>query len=309
MRRHRTLLPSLLSLALLVPTAARAAADDDKTYDIRLERPFKVGDRHKVAALGAFRNKLVFRREGEEPRTVDEAAGLRLDGVAEVKEVNKDGRRTRVTVTVGTCTLMVGDKSKSLLPEGKVIEVRWDKDGAETKYAVDGKDVPADMGELLDLALELGDPEGVTDDVIFRTDGKWKVGDTWAADPAAAAREFDRLKLTVKPDDVTGQTTLVEAGKVDGRDVLKLKFAFKIGELSGPGRRPDAKLKLRKGTFAVESSATVPVDPAGQAVREEAKINTTGEMEGTSDDGKKIGVSRTTERMFERTMTEAKAGK
>jgi hypothetical protein len=292
--------PPLIVLAVLVLLPALSRAADDKTYELKLERPYTVGHKTKVEALGAYRNKLVARTEGEDPKSVDESAGVRLDGVSEVKAVTKGGRRTKVAFTVSNCTLMVGQKERQLLPEGKVVEARWEKD--TTKYKVDGKDVPDELTEIFDLVLELPDPEGATDDEIFRTAGKKKVNDSWSIDPAVTKKEFERIGLKVKEDDLWGETTLLEETKVGDKPAVKLKTEFKVKSLSGPGRKPDAKFKLLAGTLSVQATATLPLDETLQATAETVKVNSTGELLGKNDDGKEVKISRTTERVMERTM-------
>jgi hypothetical protein len=346
-RRRFAFHATLMSLALAAPaTTARAAdvpaaADAPATtaapatrpastrpaaatrpamaegYDVKFDRPYKVGDRTKVEAVGAMQTKMVIRSDGD-ARTVNDTAGLQLDGVSEVTAVDAKGHRTKVSFTVADCKLMAGGKTKPLVPAGKVIEARWEKD--QTKYAVDGKDLPDDVGELFDLVLELNDPEGLSDDEIFNTGGgKRRVGDAWAIDPAAAVKEFGRIGLQTKEEDLWGETVLkaVEpadpkagdakagASKAGGSPALTLSMRFKARALAGPGRRPDSKVKFVKGTLTADATVTLPVDPAAQSTREEGKVVNTSELTTTDEAGNALQVSRTAERLYERTLAPA----
>lgn len=283
--------------ALLIPAVSLAA--DEKSYAIKMERTSRVGDRTKVEAMGAYHTKMRVQVGDAEPKTVEEAVGIRLEGTSEVKEVAKDGRRTKVAVTVKECALMVGDKSKTLLADGDVIDVRWEKDA--TKYSVQGKDIPEELSEAFDLILELNDPQGATDDEVFRTKEPRKKGDTWSIDPAIAKKELARIGLKTDEEELWGESTLQELSKIGDRDCVKLKTSFKAKDMSGPGRRANEKMKLDTGTLTVESTLMLPLDDKQPPAREEVKITTTGELSGTNDDGKPVRVARVSERVVERT--------
>lgn len=281
-------------------------------YPVKLDRPYKVGDRTKVESVGAMKTTMKIRSEND-VKDVKDGAGIRLDGVSEVKAVDANGHRTKVAFTVAECVLQVGGKSKELIPAGKVIEARWEKD--QTKYAVDGKDVPDEAGELFDLVIELNDPDGVSDDLIFNTaGGQHRVGDSWAIDPAAGVKEFERIGLKTREEDLWGESVLegVSKGAGDkaaaGKDAspsLQLSMKFKARALSGPGRRTDSKVKFVSGTLTAEATIALPVDPAAQSTHEVGKVLNTGKLATTDEAGNRLEIDRSTERQYDRTLTPA----
>jgi hypothetical protein len=296
---RRAVLLTLIALSLVAPHPARAA-DDAKSYDVRLARTSKVGDRAKVDVMGAVRKQVSSRTEGAEPRTSDESYGVRFDGTAEVKAVAPNGQRTKVTYTVTSCAIMAGQKTRDLFPAGTTIVASWQKD--RTTFTANDKAATEPEAELLSLVLDLDDPEGANDDAVFHTAGKKKVGDTWAIDAAAAAKELKRIGMEAKEEDCWGEATLKEVAPVDGKPCLKVETNLKVRTMAGPGRRADAKFKLDGGTFAVHGIVTLPLDSAAPVKHDEAKVTVVAQMSGT-EDGKKVQVSRASERVVDRTVT------
>ena len=295
-----TALAALL-LAGAAPPAARAA--DEEAYAIKLSRPAKVGDQFHVDAVGAIRTKTVVRTEGEAARTINSAYGVSVDGTVKVLEVNAQGMETKLALTVTTCNATAGGKQIPMFKEGTVITAEWDKEAAQTKYSVDGKPVPDSVGEALGLVLNVNDPEGIVDDEIFGSKQPRRVGDVWAINAAAAAKELDRIGLKAKEEDLWGETTLAEATKTDaGEPALRMKTQFKARSMSGGGRRPDNPMKVESGSMTVATTVTLPVDPAKPPARDETKVTIATELAGKNDDGKVVKASRSVEREAERTI-------
>jgi hypothetical protein len=296
--RFRPISSVAVVIGLLLPAVVHAA-DDAKSYKVTMERMSKVGDKVKIDAVAAYRNQMAVKVGDEDPKTLDESVGIRVEATAEVKEA-KDGRRTKVAYTIKECSLQVGDKTKKLLSDGDVVEARWEKD--TTKYAVEGKDIPDELTEVFDLVFELPDPQSALDDEIFRTSEKKKVGDTWSIDAAAAKKELGRIGINTKEEELWGETTLVEGPKADDKQNLKVKTSFKARNMSGPGRKADDKMKLDAGTLSIETTMLLPIDDKQPPAKEEVKISSTGEMSGKNDEGKPMKLSRVSERVIERTM-------
>jgi hypothetical protein len=213
---------------------------------------------------------------------------------------------TKLSLTVATCNATAGGKQIPMFKEGTVITAEWDKEAAQTKYAVDGKPVPESVGEALGLVLNVNDPEGLVDDEIFGAKEKKRIGDVWSIDAAAAAKELDRIGLKAKEEDLWGETTLVSADKADGGEpVLKVRTNFKARGMSGGGRRPDNPMKVESGTMTVVTSVTLPVDPGKPPTRDETKVTIATELAGKGEDGKAVKASRSVEREAERTIKPA----
>lgn len=280
-----------------------AADGDGQKYAIKLDRPSKVGDQFKVDVIGATQEKMQVAIEGEEPRTVDATLGIQASGTAKLLELSPAGNATKLNFTIEKCTATVGKESHPLLPKGTVLVVAWDKERFTTTYTLDGTELPPQIADLMELVIETNDPESVGDDALFGTNEKRQVGDTWALNASAAAKELARVKLNAKEEDLFGECTLTEQVSVNKVPCLVVKTFFKVRSLTGTGRQPDAKMQIDKGNMTNTVTITFPVDPKFQPVKAEAKLVIDSQLSGTSDDGKKVKATRYVERLSERTLT------
>jgi hypothetical protein len=71
---------SLLLLALVLAPSAARADDDEKTYEIKLVRPLKVGQKYELVAEGALTRETTVTLDGKEAAKTDDGFGVRLDG-------------------------------------------------------------------------------------------------------------------------------------------------------------------------------------------------------------------------------------
>ncbi|QOV89866.1 hypothetical protein [Humisphaera borealis] len=287
--------------------AAQPKADAAQKYDIKLARPSKVGDKFRLEAVGATRKRLVAVANGEEQKPQDELLGVSVDGVVKVLEVNKDGVETRLSLTIETCIASVGKQQLPLLPAGTVVVVSWDKAKKSVWFTMDGQALPDDVGDLLELAVSVSDPEGATDDAIFGTNEKRQVGDSWPIDAAVAAKEFGRMGMKIKEEDLFGQTTLVEKTDAHDAPAMVIKTEFKARSLASDPKA-DNKIKVQSGNMTITTTVTMPVDITAPATKAEMKMKLSRELVGQNDDGKELRAIETIDREWERSVKPVERG-
>ena len=285
--------------------ADKPQTEPGQKFDIKLTRPSKVGDKFHLEAVGATRKRVVAVVNGEEQKPQDEILGVSVDGTVKVLEVAKNGIETKLSLTIETCIASVGKQQLPLLPAGTIIIATWDKEKKGTKFALEGQAMPDDVGDLLELAVSTSDPEALTDDDIFGSKEKREVGDSWPIDAAAAAKEFGRIGLKVKEEDLFGQTTLVEKAKAGDVPSLVLKTEFKSRSLASDGKGEN-KVKVESGNLSIATTVTMPIDTAQQATKADMKMKLTRELVGQDDAGKELRAVETIDREWERSVKPAK---
>jgi len=302
---------------LLVPAVrpARAAdagnADKDKDYVIRFDRPAKAGDSYRLDALSATRLKRVVKAADDEPKTVEESVGVRLEGKVEVLAVTDKGKETKVACTVDNCTVTEGKASRQIINKGSVLVAEWKAgkggDKGKCRYSLDGRELPDEAGQLLDRVLEVGDPEGAGDDEVFGTTDRQKVGAAWPMDAAAAAKDFGRMGMVVKKEDTSGSSRLADVADVDGVPCLKVECAFRARNIRGKdkgkeaGEDKDNLTTLDGGEMKATVVTLLPTDNKTGTLKEATDLKMNTSMAGKNEDGKSVKVEVTMEQLSEKT--------
>jgi hypothetical protein len=300
-RTHRLIFLVLLLLAL---PAARAVAADELSYEIKMDRPAKAGDKYHLEALAATRTTSALKVEGKNAPPMDEAVGIRLEGEVEVAAVTDKGREKKLSCTVETCAIKQGKQNLELVPKGTTLTAEW-ADG-KARYRANGKDVPEFASNLLRRVLEISDPEGVGDDDIFGTRERKKVGDAWPLDKDAAVRDFKQKELEVKPEDVDGGTKLLEVAKVDGVPCYKLEVSFEGKNLKGTGKGAAEGMTLEKGSIRGTVTVLLPTDARTGHLKESGTVSVESHLVGKNDDGKQVAVDAKVEELVEKTFGRGK---
>ncbi|HEX8911770.1 MAG TPA: hypothetical protein VF796_05380, partial [Humisphaera sp.] len=284
------------------PASRPAAAEP--TFPIQLSRPSKVGDRLTYEAIGAQRTKLTIRQAEGPPQERETAFGIRLSGTLRILETTGNGRETKVELAVRECVVSVDKESRPLLPRGAVLVATRGKDGTDFEVR-GGPAVPPEMAEALSVVLEVPDPAGTDDDVIFGSKDRHRIGDVWPLDAAAAVKELDRVGMAAKDEDVFGETAVLERVKTAGLDCLRLGIKFRARKLKSAKPNPDATMRVVEGSYSVVGKVDYPLDKGQPAAKEETKVDSTTELDGTDADGKRVRVTRVVEKATQRNVARA----
>jgi hypothetical protein len=301
------MLPFLFLLGIWVPAAR--ADEDAETFEIRLDRPSKVGEKYGVSSLVATKTISRVTTEGEQPRIVRDSVGIQLEGEIEVLAVTPRGAELKVACTFSKCTVTDGDETHDVIPAGKVIFAEWKDD--KTVYAVklDGgktAPIPERLAGLLDDVLRISNPDDRGNDAVFGTKEKQKVGATWPANAEAAVKELEREGMKVAAEDVGGSTRLVEKTKAGGVDCLKLETKFTAKNTSSSGRGPAKEMTLEKGELSVTVTTVMPVDPALPPVSDSGALTVKSLLKGKNPEGKPMTVEVEMDRSAETTFSPVK---
>jgi hypothetical protein len=304
----RFILLVFLVAGLLVSVAR--ADDDAETFEIRLDRPSKVGDKYGVSSLVATKTVSKITTEGEaQPRTVRDSVGIHLEGEIEVLAVTPRGAELKVACTVRKCTITDGGETHDVIPAGKVIFAEWKDD--KTVYAVKlngdkTAPIPERLAGLLDDVLRISNPDDQGNDAVFGTKEKQKPGATWPVNAEAAVKELEREGMKVAADDVSGSTKLVEKTKAGGLDCLKVETRFKAKNASGAGKGPAKEMTLEQGELSVSVTSVMPIDPALPPVSDTGALKVKSVLKGKNPEGKAMTVEVEMDRSAETTFSPAK---
>lgn len=249
-----------LIIAALLPLALTA-----KDYTIKLHRPAQVGEKFRVELSGSEATTTA-RQVGDEEEAETEKWSARLKGIVTVLKVSPLGGVVKLQVNVESFTTTEGKFTDEALPKGAVIRgedgedenrfENWDEDLKVASPLREGRTV-----EALKILFSFDEMDAQeTDDDVFGTKEKKKVGDSWKLNPKALAVSAKRDKVTIDPKKATGKITLVGVVRVRGHECLEVKGQFTVKDVRPPVKLPRG-LRLTKSEMTGRIHSKLPVDP------------------------------------------------
>lgn len=288
-----TIVTRVFAAAILVlATIPYPAIGDDRRYEIKLDRPCKVGDEFVVTAT--------FRRSstqtvtlGKDSRDSADEFAYELQAAVKVLEVDDAGRTYALSLDVTQCTRSEGPTTTRLVEKPTV--VLGSLTGKEGTFTVDGRPVDKALGAVLEQLVPWGQCQRSKDRIFGTTDRK-RVGDQWPINTDLDADDLaDSPFLANAKEDVKASSVLEKITAVDGVECMVVTTDVKTSNLDllkGTGLTVDAStvkihgssiLPVDTALGAVERSSTMsahvtgsgPIGPNGQTVRTDTTVNDT----------------------------------
>jgi hypothetical protein len=120
---------------------------------------------------------------------------------------------------------------KELLPPGTQVVVRLQAN--RKVFLIDGQPAPSNAQKMLGHLLSLPQVEA-TDDDVFGTNERKKVGDNWNVRGTEAVRDLAARGLTVKAENIRGSMKLEKAAVVDGISSLSISGRMDVDRIAPP---------------------------------------------------------------------------
>jgi hypothetical protein len=251
-----------ICLVLPILLSAGVVHAAEKEYQIRIHRPDKAGMKFDVAITSALKREITTTVEGRATRDPEEVFAIELKAVAEIIEVDDQGRDLKVTYVVEKCVKAAGEKDEEILPKGKVITAAIGPDGKNTIYtAADGK-LSDEQKEALDLVADLPPPNAALADDLYGPKGPQKIGASWPVNSRAMAEDLKRHDYQVKPDAVGGTIKLNGLEKANGIQCLNITGDMKVAKAKMKSSNEGNAAAIRNATLESSFSWLLPVDPS-----------------------------------------------
>ena len=216
---------------LLVLFVASVSAQD---YAIKILQPLKVGQRYNLTVVASDSSEMTMTSEKRTPKSQKEERNIEMESTATVLAVDANGRPTKESHTI--VKLLQGDAKEPLLVAGtKVLATR---SGRKRVFEIEGVPVMGAAAKALDLGVNITSG-GPTDDEMFGTTERKKVGDSWPMNQTVAMKETnERLgAMGMGVASIKGTTALQKVTR-DG-DVNVLHFKSTLNATASPaGKSP-----------------------------------------------------------------------
>jgi len=262
------------------PAASAAPAAPAADYVVRLARPAEAGEKRLAVGSLESDDHLSGTKAGA-PSDQRQTATIHYVVATEILAVSPRGNALRAILTVRRLTKESGGTTLELAKPGAVVSARLV--GRERVFELAGARLAPDLQTALAAALPLRADDEPTDDDLFGTTQRRRVGESWPANAELFAR-FGAASVTFDPKDVAGTVTLVAVKPVHGEPCLEVRW--KVEAWHGTFR---AGLPLgfsgAASSMSVTGSALVPAAPALPPAGRETAITAIADIVGTSDGG------------------------
>ncbi|HEY6321411.1 MAG TPA: hypothetical protein VJA16_07630 [Thermoanaerobaculia bacterium] len=264
------------------PASAAPAAD----YAVRLARSVAAGEKRLAVGSLESDDHLAGMKAGA-ASDQRQTATIHYVVATEILEVSARGNALRATLTVRRLTKESGGTTLELAKPGAVVSARLA--GRERVFELAGARLAPDLQTALAAALPLHADDEPTDDDLFGTTQRRRVGESWPANAELFAR-FGAASVTFDPQDVAGTVTLAAVKPVHGEPCLEVRWklearhgAFKAGSLP-------LGFSGATSSMSLTGSALVPVAPARPPAGRETAITAIADISGASDSGASVSL-------------------
>ena len=301
---HRSISAFVFAAGLAALLAASPVRAQQDTYEIKLFRPSKVGDRYRLEATGSQRREaLVHSANGETRREGLETFTVELKGEVETVLVDSQGNATAASVKVISLLRVDGGRRDEILsPETRIVERRT---GARQVFEIEGRAVPPQLKDVLDAVLsETNDPGAPSDDELMGTKERKKAGERWPVSREALARFVsadEDLALEVTPADIEGDGVLTGIERCGTVDCARIDIAVSIAAAPRGGKLPLSAPE--KAKVEIKVSSLLPVDTRLQERAETTNFRMSVRRRFTNSDGSELTAEAIVEQRTERRLT------
>ena len=199
----------------------------DEAYEIRLVRPMKAGDRFEVSVKMALDDSVVTSVDGEAGEDNRTVAACRLTGELKIVAVTGKGQPMEVRLKVKTVECIEDGKPSAFFKAGDELHLK--KDEPDNVTEVNGEPAEDIQAQVIESILYVEAEGEVSDDDVFGTRAKVKVGAEWPLNAKAAMADFARQGITdLKPENFKGATKLVEVTTFDNQPALRVRMESKV---------------------------------------------------------------------------------
>jgi hypothetical protein len=225
MTNPRYLVPIVpAGLALFLSSMAAA-----QTYPIRFLRPWKQGERYRIAAKGSFLQKTSTTvTGGVSGSTLDFTVEFLAD--ATVLEVRRDGRIAKELLTIDNCRVSKEGTSKEVLTKGTVVLAA--AENGDEVFRIHGQPVDKEIDDTLSVVITL-DAGETSDEDVFGTRENKKLGESWAINSSSAVDWLRQAHLNVNQEDIRGWARVVKRVTVENNDCFVIDGVLATDKLSG----------------------------------------------------------------------------
>lgn len=236
-------------------------------YAIRLSREGKSGEKYRLSTTGRHAETMTVFVGDVAVNEKNDQFSVELVSSLTVIETDENGRSIRQALGIEKCLITTGGITKPLLPPGIVVIATTE--GKRTVLKIN--DLPVDPMTAKALSVVIPSyVSGLSDDDVFGTREKKRIGDTWEINADLAARSLkEEFNVSTNKGDVKGASTLEGAVKGAQEGYLIVSAWLNVDDFSLP--LPEG-VKIQNGQVRSLFSGKFPINEARAPLGVSAKM-------------------------------------
>ena len=271
---------SCLLCAVVLTAASRLLAQD---YEIRFERAYVEGQEYEITASGTDSNEMTWAAQGKESQTTVSSFAARLEGIVRVLEIDKLNQVKRLRLLVSAFWVSRNGSTNEVEVLPRWTHVMAESREGQKRFLVGDQPVSAETAEVLGAFISLSTTQ-TTDDDVFGSKGRKKVGDSWPVNCTNIVAGLSELGAVVVPDRCGGQAKVERLTVVDGVECLEISVRMDVDRVVTSSLRGLAA-KDASVSASVSCSGEFPLDMSLNRLGEEETMRATAwaKVEPTAD--------------------------
>ena len=228
----------MIRFCVLFLVLSCAASGKDRAFAIHMHRESKVGQKFRLA-IKASMQLVIERHVGTRSEKEKEVFDTDFAGVVTVLKTTKGGGKKKVLIVIEKFMITEEGFTFEGMPKGtRLIASLKDREVIFSE-ALEGQEDGKPVAEGIELdalqqVISLDDEGDVTDDDIFGSKEKRKVGDKWPVNKDKAIEDFRKDDIVIFADRFKGETKLAGVVKVNGAECYRLTGSFDAQQFRPP---------------------------------------------------------------------------
>ncbi len=248
-------------MGLLTATHGAPAAKGPADFAIQLHRPAKAGQRCRIEVKGSYMDRTETKQGEQEDEDLNSFL-YDFNGTVTVLAVTQGAGIKKVALEVERFTITEEDFTFEAFPKGTRL-VGFTKGRDEVfEVILDGQKEGRPVPEGLELdALQqvniLSREDSANDDVVFGSQKRRKLGESWDFNKTASMADLEREGARFDAKKFSGRTILDQLVKVDGIECLLIR-----GEVDATDFQPPLPkdFRVEQSSMQVRYSGKFPTD-------------------------------------------------
>ena len=213
---------------------------------------------------------------------------VQLEGTVTVLEIDNLKRPIKTSLLVskfiGTMNGEVNEREILSKDTRIIAQLR----NGKQEFLINGNVASSEITEILCLLMALPTTQA-TDDDIFGTKERKKIGDSWALDSAKGAIDCAAKGMTVTAENIKGSTKIEKMVGVDGTKCLQINANIEMNNCVPP---LPAGMTIKGSNMSATFSGEFPIDVSLPALSEDATVKSSLEAKAKpSPDAPEITLS------------------
>ena len=234
-----------------------------EAYDINFDRKVKIGDSYDLKVTGSQVKSVKMTSEGAEIQNESSNVEVTFTGVYTILQLDEDGEVSAFKLDVESFFSKAEGITLPIASKGDVVKIS--KRGEEGSLTLNGKAFPAETRGLVDIVFDAPD-DGASDEDIFGTTERKKVGDKWPMNMKLAREELLAERgVDFDPANSEGTVEFKKVAKVSGIDALTLEMSMDLSGVKGLVPLPKG-FKIDKSNATFSMTGTYPLNTRLEAV-------------------------------------------